>query len=71
MDNKPLATMEPISIKARDGLPLHGYLTKPVGKEDAKGLPMVVYLHGGPYEVRDSWRYHSRVQALASRGYAV
>jgi dipeptidyl aminopeptidase/acylaminoacyl peptidase len=71
LDNKPLASMEPISIKARDGLPLHGYLTKPVGKEDAKHLPMVVYLHGGPYEVRDSWRYHSRVQALASRGYAV
>jgi dipeptidyl aminopeptidase/acylaminoacyl peptidase len=32
---------------------------------------MVVYLHGGPYEIRDSWRYNRTVQALASRGFAV
>ncbi|MGB0134264.1 alpha/beta hydrolase family protein, partial [Dokdonella sp.] len=71
LENKPLASMEPFSFKSRDGLLLHGYLSKPPGKEDARDLPMVVYLHGGPYEVRDTWRYNRKVQALTSRGYAV
>ncbi len=66
-----MASMQPISLKSRDGLALHGYLTKPLGKEDAKNLPTVVYVHGGPYSVRDNWGYSSTVQALASRGYAV
>ncbi|WP_440223162.1 alpha/beta hydrolase family protein [Dokdonella sp. MW10] len=66
-----LATMEPFATKARDGLPLRGYVTKPFGKEEAKNLPLVVFVHGGPYHVRDSWGYDRTVQALASRGYAV
>ena len=37
-----MATMEPFELKARDGLDLHGYLTRPVGKEQAKNLPLVV-----------------------------
>jgi dipeptidyl aminopeptidase/acylaminoacyl peptidase len=66
-----MAPMEPITLKARDGLALHGYLTRPPGKADAKNLPMVVFVHGGPYFVRDRWEYDPYVQALASRGYAV
>ena len=66
-----LADMEPFSIKARDGTPLRGYLTRPFGKEDAKNLPMVVYVHGGPHGIFDSWQFDPTVQALASRGYAV
>jgi len=66
-----LATMEPFTFKARDGMTLHGYLSKPVGKEEAKNLPLVVLLHGGPHQVRDVWGYNPTVQALASRGYAV
>lgn len=66
-----LATMEPISLQARDGTPLHGYISKPVGKEEAKNLPLVVLVHGGPYGVRDDWGYVRTVQVLTSRGYAV
>ncbi|MEO7014191.1 MAG: S9 family peptidase [Dokdonella sp.] len=66
-----LADMEPFSIKARDGTPLRGYLTRPFGKEEAKDLPMVVYVHGGPHQVFDKWEFDPTVQALASRGYAV
>lgn len=66
-----MAPMEPIALKARDGLPLHGYLTRPPGKEDAKNLPLVVFVHGGPYGIRDSWEFDPYVQMLASRGYAV
>ena len=72
-DIKPelMASMEPIAFKARDGLALHGYLTRPHGKEKTKNLPTVVLVHGGPYFVRDSWRFNPEVQWLAASGYAV
>jgi len=66
-----MAPMEPIKLASRDGLPLHGYLTHPPGKADAKNLPLVVLVHGGPYMVRDEWEFDPDVQMLASRGYAV
>jgi dipeptidyl aminopeptidase/acylaminoacyl peptidase len=64
-----LATVKPISFKSRDGLTIHGYLTVPKGTA-GKGLPMVLLVHGGPWS-RDYWGYHSSVQFLANRGYAV
>ncbi|MEO7323397.1 MAG: S9 family peptidase [Dokdonella sp.] len=66
-----MAAMEPVTLKARDGLALQGYLTRPPGKEGAKNLPLVVFVHGGPYGIRDEWEFDSYVQVLASRGYGV
>ncbi|HVJ61742.1 MAG TPA: alpha/beta fold hydrolase, partial [Tahibacter sp.] len=71
IDREKMASKEPVALKSRDGLPLHGYLTKPLGKEAEKNLPLVVLVHGGPYGIRDNWEYDSEVQLLASRGYAV
>jgi pimeloyl-ACP methyl ester carboxylesterase len=64
-----MAEMYPIECKARDGLPLHGYLTLPPGDEK-KNLPLVMLVHGGPW-VRDVWGFDPLVQFLAGRGYAV
>ena len=64
-----LAQMEPIEFKAKDGLAIHGYLTKPVGVE-AKNLPTVLLVHGGPW-ARDAWGLDPMAQWLANRGYAV
>lgn len=66
-----MATMEPVRFKSRDGLDLNGYLTRPLGQEQGKNLPLVVYVHGGPFGIRDYWGYDPTVQMLASRGYAV
>ncbi|HSN01371.1 MAG TPA: S9 family peptidase [Rudaea sp.] len=66
-----MASMQPVDMKARDGIELHGYLTRPPGMDKAQKLPLVVYVHGGPYGVRDLWQFDPTVQALASRGYAV
>ena len=66
-----MASTEPIEVDARDGLKLQGLLTRPPGKAQAKHLPMIVFVHGGPYGVRDHWRFDAHVQLLASRGYAV
>ncbi|MBU1375750.1 MAG: S9 family peptidase [Alphaproteobacteria bacterium] len=59
----------PIRFKAADGLALTGYLTLPQGKT-AKGLPLVVFPHGGP-AARDEPGFDWWAQAMASRGYAV
>ncbi|MEP0773013.1 MAG: S9 family peptidase [Acidobacteriota bacterium] len=63
-----LAPMQPVVIKARDGLELPSYLTLPVGVEP-KNLPLVLNVHGGPW-ARDSWGYNPEAQWLANRGYA-
>lgn len=65
-----LAPVGRVSYKARDGLEIPAYLTLPPGKESAKGLPLILMPHGGPF-ARDEWVYDPQVQFLASRGYAV
>jgi dipeptidyl aminopeptidase/acylaminoacyl peptidase len=76
LTGKPLARMQPLVIKARDGLNLVSYLTLPKGS-DANGdgrpdkpIPMVLNVHGGPW-YRDSFGYDPEHQWLANRGYAV
>jgi dipeptidyl aminopeptidase/acylaminoacyl peptidase len=64
-----LSPAEPITFKSRDGLDIHGYLTLPAGVE-AMHLPMVLYVHGGPW-ARDRWGSDKSAQMLANRGYAV
>jgi dipeptidyl aminopeptidase/acylaminoacyl peptidase len=59
---------EPFTFKARDGLTLHGYITRPAGSGP---YPMVVIPHGGPHGVRDYWEFDSEAQLFANRGYAV
>jgi dipeptidyl aminopeptidase/acylaminoacyl peptidase len=65
-----MAEVRPISYAARDGRIIHGYLTLPRGREP-KNLPLVFNPHGGPYGVRDEWRFDPMVQFLANRGYVV
>lgn len=60
---------EPVAFAARDGLRLHGYLTRP---RDGDGpYPLIVLPHGGPHGIRDRWNFDWEVQLLANRGYAV
>lgn len=65
-----LAPKRPVTLSARDGLALHGYLTLPRGERRAPG-PLVLLVHGGPW-ARDYWdNGMGQVQFLANRGYAV
>jgi dipeptidyl aminopeptidase/acylaminoacyl peptidase len=63
-----LVSMEPFELTARDGLTIHGYLTRPSGEAGAP-VPMVLNVHGGPW-YRDVWGYNPEAQWLANRGYA-
>ena len=71
IDPQKMASKQPFDFKARDGVELHGYVSYPPGLEKAKHLPMVVYVHGGPYGIRDWWDYDPDLQAVATRGYVV
>lgn len=70
IDPEKMSPMRPVKYTARDGLEIHGYLTVPKGLE-AKDLPMVLFVHGGPHGPRDQWGFDPHVQTMASRGYAV
>jgi dipeptidyl aminopeptidase/acylaminoacyl peptidase len=67
LEDKKLFEMKPVVIKARDGLDLVSYLTRPTNDQPS---PMVLLVHGGPW-ARDEWRFHQMHQWLATRGYAV
>src|SRR5690606_5416007 len=56
-----MSQMKPVSVKTRDGLVIHGYLTIPAGS-DGKGLPLIVNPHGGPHGPRDEWAFNPEVQ---------
>jgi dipeptidyl aminopeptidase/acylaminoacyl peptidase len=64
-----VGTIEMIDYKAADGMPLHGVLDLPPGREP-KNLPVVVLPHGGP-QVRDYPTFDWWTEAFVSRGYAV
>ncbi|MBN8280697.1 MAG: S9 family peptidase [Gammaproteobacteria bacterium] len=64
-----LVPVEPVAIRARDGLMLQGFYTV-ARRESAPKPPLVVLVHGGPHS-RDDWEFNPEVQMLATRGYAV
>jgi dipeptidyl aminopeptidase/acylaminoacyl peptidase len=59
-----------VRYTARDGLPIPAYLTLPRGRE-AKSLPLVVLVHGGPYIRGATWTWDDEPAFLAGLGYAV
>ena len=70
VDPARMQPMQAITYAARDGLEIHGYLTRPAGAAPAPA-PLVLLVHGGPFGIRDSWGFDNEVQFFASRGYAV
>jgi dipeptidyl aminopeptidase/acylaminoacyl peptidase len=67
--NLQLAAKLPIHYRVSDGMLIHGYLTLPRGVP-ATRLPIVTFVHGGPWSRVDS-EFHWLPQWLANRGYAV
>jgi dipeptidyl aminopeptidase/acylaminoacyl peptidase len=72
IDENEMGSVTPVKYQSRDGLTINGYLTLPKGytMETAKGLPVIVNPHGGPW-ARDDWGFNPEIQFLANRGYAV
>lgn len=70
LDPAKMAASRAIELAARDGLPMHGYLTLPPDAPEQK-LPLLVVPHGGPFGIFDTWGFDPEVQLLAKAGYAV
>src|SRR5690606_9757517 len=65
-----MSPMRAFSFAARDGTPVHGFITVP-RHGGGRNLPLVMLPHGGPHGIRDTWGFNPEAQFLASRGYAV
>lgn len=59
-----------VTIRARDGLELHGYFTPPRAQGKKPPFPLIIYPHGGPW-ARDEAGFDPVVHFLSDRGYAV
>lgn len=70
VDPARMARMEFHRIKARDGVDLPVWVTRPRGPSD-KAAPAVVLVHGGPWVRGAIWSWNAEAQFLASRGYVV
>ena len=56
-------------FRARDGLELQAYLTEPPNASSGVRVPLVLWVHGGPW-AREAWAMNPYHQLFASRGYA-
>jgi len=69
IDPRRMAPMQSVTLQARDGLTLHGYLTRPPAASGPG--PLIVLPHGGPFGIHDEWAFDPEVQLLAAAGYSV
>jgi len=69
LNSYTMMTVEPVQYDSFDGKKIHGYFT--LGVKSSEHKPLVVYVHGGPHGVRDSWAFDPELQLLANAGYAV
>ena len=65
--DRPLAAKSPFTFSTRDGLTLHGILTRAL-TEAPREAPSVVLVHGGPHGPFDTFHYDREVQFLAAMG---
>lgn len=59
-----------VKYKARDGLEIEAYLTKPVNSKENSRLPAIILPHGGPM-ARDYSGFDYWAELFANRGYVV
>ena len=64
------ASKQLVHYKARDGLEIEGYLTKPINSKKSKKLPAIIFPHGGPM-ARDYAGFDYWAELFANRGYVV
>jgi dipeptidyl aminopeptidase/acylaminoacyl peptidase len=63
-------TTEDIEFPGRDGVSVHGLLTKPADWEAGGKYPTLLWIHGGPY-AQDEHAFDFEPQLFAGNGYVV
>jgi dipeptidyl aminopeptidase/acylaminoacyl peptidase len=69
IDARQMAKADMVRIPTRDGMSMPVHITMPIGPKAT--APMVVLVHGGPWERGSLWAWDPEPQFLASRGYVV
>ena len=64
------ASKQLVHYKARDGMKIEAYLTKPVNSPETSNLPAIIFPHGGPM-ARDYAGFDYWAELFANRGYVV
>jgi dipeptidyl aminopeptidase/acylaminoacyl peptidase len=64
-----LVPTEDIEAKDKEGVEVHGLLTKPAGFQSGSPVPMLLFIHGGP-NGQDAHTFDFMRQWLATKGYA-
>ena len=64
------ANKQLVHYKARDGVKIEGYLTKPLNSPNNSKLPAIIFPHGGPM-ARDHAGFDYWAELFANRGYVV
>lgn len=62
--------VEKREFASADGTKVEAFFVKPVGYEEGKRYPTILWLHGGPAS-QFSYSYHDTAQLFAANGYAV
>lgn len=70
IDPRRMGQLDLHRIKARDGMDLPVWVTRPAG-DPALRRPAVLLVHGGPWVRGRRWEWSADAQFLASRGYVV
>ena len=65
-----LSDTETVKWRSKDGTEIEGLLTKPVGYESGKKVPLLLNPHGGPTGASLN-NFNGTVQVLAANGFAV
>jgi dipeptidyl aminopeptidase/acylaminoacyl peptidase len=65
-----LAETQIVKWKSKDGMEIEGLLTKPVGYESGRKVPLLLNPHGGPTGASLN-NFNGTVQVLAANGFAV
>jgi dipeptidyl aminopeptidase/acylaminoacyl peptidase len=70
MDSLNLAEVRNIHFESKDGTPIEGFMTLPVGYEQGKKYPTLLRIHGGPV-AQFSYYFNFNAQLFAANGYVV
>jgi dipeptidyl aminopeptidase/acylaminoacyl peptidase len=65
-----IAPTEEVGFRSKDGIEVHGLLTKPVGYTAGARYPLLLRIHGGP-NGQDQHSFSTEKQILAAAGYAI
>jgi dipeptidyl aminopeptidase/acylaminoacyl peptidase len=70
LSSRQLSSPEMFMLSGGDGIPVQGWIMKPVNFEKGKTYPLIVEIHGGPHTMYGNTFFHE-LQLLAGKGYGV